>query len=103
MSQGFGTSAPKAENGFVRRQIVSSERLRRNIQGEKAWNFNVRRIRGGGLTAPGTNFGCLRLGCATHSTVVPDKRQRRSGTHSHTMWFGEDSWLPGRAATFSLG
>ncbi|MCP3393154.1 hypothetical protein NLM27_30840 [Bradyrhizobium sp. CCGB12] len=45
MSERFGTSARKAENGFVRRQIVSSKRPRRNIRGEKAWNFNVRKIR----------------------------------------------------------
>jgi hypothetical protein len=45
MSQRFGTSARKGENGFVRRQIVSSNEARRNIRDKKAWNFNVRKIR----------------------------------------------------------
>jgi hypothetical protein len=41
ISHRFGTSAPKAENGFVAGQIVSSELSRRNIQDEKPWNFNA--------------------------------------------------------------
>jgi hypothetical protein len=60
ISQGFGTSAPQAENGFVRRQIVSSKRLRRNIRRKKSWIFNVRELREWDLTARGTNPGCLR-------------------------------------------
>jgi hypothetical protein len=40
VSQRFGTSAPKAENGFVPRRIVSSRPRRRNNPARKASNFN---------------------------------------------------------------
>jgi hypothetical protein len=40
VSERFGMSAPKAENGFVRRRIVSSHRQRRNNPGRNASNFN---------------------------------------------------------------
>jgi hypothetical protein len=41
MSLRFGMSAPKAENGFLGGRIVSSEPLRRNIQGEIVNIFNA--------------------------------------------------------------
>jgi hypothetical protein len=37
-------SARKGKNGFVRRRIVSSPGLRRNIRGRNASNFNDRKI-----------------------------------------------------------
>jgi hypothetical protein len=40
VSQRFGMSAPKAENGFMRRRIVSSQALRRNNRVGKASNLN---------------------------------------------------------------
>jgi hypothetical protein len=45
MRQRFGMSAPKAENGFVPKRIVSSRSERRNIRGKNVNNFNVRKIR----------------------------------------------------------
>jgi hypothetical protein len=42
----FGMSAPKPENGFVGRRIVSSGRFPRNIQGEIVNIFNVRKMPG---------------------------------------------------------
>jgi hypothetical protein len=35
VSEGFGTSALKAKNGFVAMKIVSSQAARRNIGGKK--------------------------------------------------------------------
>jgi hypothetical protein len=40
MSQRFGMSARKVENGFMRRRIVSSQLLPRNIQAGNSSNFN---------------------------------------------------------------
>jgi hypothetical protein len=40
MSQGFGTSARKAENGFMRSRNVSSLALRRNIRAGNVNYFN---------------------------------------------------------------
>ena len=47
VTERFWTSAPKAENGFVARRIVSSRRWRRNNRGENASDFNDRKIAGG--------------------------------------------------------
>jgi hypothetical protein len=41
MRQRFGMSAPKAENGFVPKRIVSSRREGRNIRSKNANLFNV--------------------------------------------------------------
>jgi hypothetical protein len=43
MRQRFGMSAPKAENGFVPKRIVSSRLARRNIRGKIINIFNVRK------------------------------------------------------------
>jgi hypothetical protein len=40
----FGMSAPKAENGFAGKRIVSSLALRRNIRGGNVNDFNMRKI-----------------------------------------------------------
>src|SRR5215510_12510850 len=40
----FGMSAPKAENGFAGKRIVSSQALRRNIRGGNAKDFNMRKM-----------------------------------------------------------
>jgi hypothetical protein len=40
VSQRFGTSARKGENGFMPGRIVSSRRLRRNIREGKSSNLN---------------------------------------------------------------
>ncbi|TPQ40068.1 hypothetical protein C2U70_05905 [Bradyrhizobium guangdongense] len=46
----------------------------------------------------------MNCASACHTlSVVPDKRKRRSGTHSHRIEFGEDSWLPVRATTSPWG
>jgi hypothetical protein len=36
----FGMSAPKPQNGFAGERIVSSDRVRRNIQGKNVKDFN---------------------------------------------------------------
>jgi hypothetical protein len=56
MSQGFRTSAPEAQNGFMGGRIVSSRSPRRNIRGRNVNIFNAWKIRGmrretGGNTA----------------------------------------------------
>jgi hypothetical protein len=61
MSHRFGTSAPKAENGFVPRQIVSSGLTRRNIWGKKLSNFNGWKGISMPAEAAGTYLGGLRL------------------------------------------
>src|SRR5262249_4468849 len=73
ISQRFGTSARKGENGFVRRQIVSSQRAGRNIRDEKASNFNVRKIRGGNWRVRNESRA-FAFAAASISTVVLDKR-----------------------------
>jgi hypothetical protein len=40
----FGMSAPKAENGFAGKRIVSSQAERRNIRGGNVKDFNMRKI-----------------------------------------------------------
>jgi hypothetical protein len=40
----FGMSAPKAENGFAGKRIVSSQAARRNIRGGNMKDFNMRKI-----------------------------------------------------------
>ncbi|HKU09214.1 MAG TPA: hypothetical protein VJR30_24365 [Bradyrhizobium sp.] len=40
----FGMSAPQAQNGFAGERIVSSQAPRRNIRGENAKDFNMRKI-----------------------------------------------------------
>jgi hypothetical protein len=70
MSQRFGTSARKGENGFVRHQIVSSGKPRRNIRTKKACNFNVWKIRYRRFGLGGTNFRVLRSRRATHIGAV---------------------------------
>ncbi|MGI1715336.1 c-type cytochrome, partial [Escherichia coli] len=56
--------------------------------------------------------GCISPACGQANSiwqknfVVPDKRseaERRSGTHNHRIWFGEDSWSFARAATAPWG
>jgi hypothetical protein len=37
-------SAPKAENGFAAKRIVSSQAVRRNIRAGKVKDFNMRKI-----------------------------------------------------------
>jgi hypothetical protein len=44
VTERFQMSAPKAENGFVDRRIVSSRPQRRNNRGENASDFNDRQI-----------------------------------------------------------
>src|SRR6266481_3231142 len=51
VSERFGTSARKVENGFVRRRNVSSPSPRRNIRAEIRSNFNDPKI--GRLAAQG--------------------------------------------------
>jgi hypothetical protein len=58
-------SAPKAENGFVGRRIVSPPYVRRNNSNKKASNFNDRKItRADKSTKPqlGTYFVLPRIG-----------------------------------------
>jgi hypothetical protein len=72
MSHRFGTSAPKAENGFVAGQIVSSARVRRNIRDKKPNDFNAYGLRQTRFGPCGTELNLPRL--SRHAAVEASRR-----------------------------